>query len=360
MFYMLKMHNRLSRSATITYYLAVNTVAKFSKFMKQVKLQVQQVNYLTIDANYHGQRIDNFLLGLLKGVPKSLVYRIIRKGEVRVNKKRIKAEYKLQLGDAVRIPPVRMQSKGEVVQASASLLTLLQESIVYEDDAIMALNKPSGLAVHGGSGVRLGMIEALRQDVREGTFLELVHRLDRDTSGLVLVAKKRAALVALQRMLAQKQGISKQYLALVHGFFPAEITQIDAALTRTERASGERMVVVDAKGKAAKTLFQVLAKGKHYSLLRAEPITGRTHQIRVHSQFAGHVLAGDEKYASSIERDIDKQYQIKRLFLHARRLSFAHPLKPDTPIFIEAKLDAHWLNALDTQKLVGDISAAQL
>ncbi len=354
------MHRRLSSAITITHYLAVNTVVKFSKFMKQENLNLQQVNYVKIDDNNQGQRIDNFLIALFKTVPKSLVYRIVRKGEVRVNKKRIKAEYKLQIDDEVRIPPVRVEIKGEAVKASASLLTLLQEAVVYEDDAMMAINKPSGLAVHGGSGVRLGMIEALRQNLHTGTFLELVHRLDRDTSGLVLVAKKRAALVALQKMLANKQGISKQYLAIVHGFFPPELTQVDVALTRIERASGERIVIADEQGKASKTKFGLLAKGSHYSLVRAEPITGRTHQIRVHSQLAGHVLAGDEKYATQIELNIDKKHAIKRLFLHARRLSFLHPLKEDTPIFIEAAFDEQWLNALNKQKLVGELDATQL
>lgn len=328
--------------------------------MKQAKINPREVNYLKVDENHHLQRVDNFFLSLLKGVPKSLVYRIIRKGEVRVNKKRVKADYKLQIGDEVRIPPVRMEVIGEQAQASDSLLKLLQNAIVYEDDAIIAINKPSGLAVHGGSGVRLGMIEALRQGRREGTFLELVHRLDRDTSGLVLVAKKRAALVGLQKMLANKQGINKQYLALVHGHWPESLTQVSEKLHRTERASGERIVVVDDQGKSALTRFDFLSKGSHYSLVRAEPITGRTHQIRVHAQISGHVIAGDEKYSNQAEQSIDEKYKVKRLFLHARRLIFSHPLKPDVQVCIEAELDKQWNTILFDKQLAGQVDAQYL
>lgn len=328
--------------------------------MKRVIMDTQKVNHIEIDENNRLQRIDNFLLALLKGAPKSLIYRIIRKGEVRVNKKRIKADYKLQMGDCVRVPPVRLDVPGEQAKASESLLSLLESSIVYEDDAILAINKPSGLAVHGGSGVRLGMIEALRQSRVQGAFLELVHRLDRDTSGLVLVAKKRGALVALQKMLANKQGIQKQYLALVHGHWSTSLNQVDASLTRTLRASGERMVVVDPLGKASMTKFECLSKGSHYSLIRAEPVTGRTHQIRVHSQFSGHVIAGDDKYANQADHAIDAKYGIKRLFLHARSLSFVHPLKPDLPIYIEAEMDQQWMDALDDKKLAGNLDAQKI
>lgn len=328
--------------------------------MTQAKINPKQVNYLKIDENNHLQRVDNFFLSLLKGVPKSLIYRIIRKGEVRVNKKRVKADYKLKIGDEVRVPPVRMEAAGDKVDASKSLLTLLNNAVVYEDDAIMAINKPAGLAVHGGSGVRLGMIEALRQSKPDGAFLELVHRLDRDTSGLVLVAKKRAALVALQKMLANKQGIVKQYLALVHGAWPQSLTKVHAGLTRTERASGERMVVIDEQGKESLTRFELLSKGSHYSLVLAQPITGRTHQIRVHSQHAGHVIAGDEKYTNQAEQAIDTKYAIKRLFLHARSLSFEHPLKPDVPVYIEAQFDEAWLNVLNERQLAGVINVEQI
>jgi len=284
-----------------------------------------KVTLVEITEDNHGQRVDNFLLTALKGVPRTLVYRIIRKGEVRVNKGRVKADSRLQSGDIIRIPPVRVPDKNETPDVSPALNGLLDSAIVYEDAGLLAVNKPHGLAVHGGSGVSLGMIEALRKMRPDHTFLELVHRLDRDTSGIILVAKKRSVLTALQRMLANKSGIKKRYLALVHGAWPEGVTDVKLPLLRTERKSGERIVLVDDEGKASHTRYSLLASGSHYSLVEAEPVTGRTHQIRVHCQSQGCTIAGDEKYGDKSEQDIDRQRGVRRLCLHAHQLAFRHP-----------------------------------
>lgn len=262
----------------------------------------------------------------MRKVPKALVYRIIRKGEVRVNKKRVKAETRLAAGDLVRIPPVRLPQEQAVAQAPAGLREALSSAIVYEDDGLLAVNKPSGLAVHGGSGVNLGLIESLRQMYPAQPFLELVHRLDRDTSGIILVAKKRQVLVALQRMLTNKSGIKKRYLAMVHGRWPQPVREVQAPLKKMERQSGERIMLVDAEGKVSHTRFKLISTGSCYSLVEAEPVTGRTHQIRVHSQFQGHPIAGDEKYCDKAQEGVDKQRGVKRLMLHALRLEFRHPV----------------------------------
>ncbi len=284
-----------------------------------------KVTLIEITEDNHGQRVDNFLLTALKGVPRTLVYRIIRKGEVRVNKGRVKADSRLQSGDIIRIPPVRVPDKNETPDVSPALNGLLDSAIIYEDAGLLAVNKPHGLAVHGGSGVSLGMIEALRKMRPDHTFLELVHRLDRDTSGIILVAKKRSVLTALQRMLANKSGIKKRYLALVHGAWPAGVSDVKLPLLRTERKSGERIVLVDDEGKVSHTRYVLLAAGSHYSLVEAEPVTGRTHQIRVHCQAQGCTIAGDEKYGDKSEQDIDRQRGVRRLCLHAHQLAFRHP-----------------------------------
>lgn len=293
------------------------------------ELDTSQVSWLTISEANAGQRLDNFLLSTLKGVPKTLIYRIIRKGEVRVNKKRAKADTRLADGDQLRIPPLRLAQRGETPPVSSVLKDKLDAAIVYEDEALLVVNKPSGLAVHGGSGVSLGMIEALRKMRPQHTFLELVHRLDRDTSGLVLVAKKRKALTTLQRMLADKQGIGKYYLALVHGHWSQQITAVDLPLLRTERQSGERIVRVSDDGKSALTRYKCLAVGRDYSLVQAEPVTGRTHQIRVHCQASGSAIAGDIKYRNLTEQQLDDKTQVTRLCLHAWRLVFRHPISGD-------------------------------
>lgn len=297
--------------------------------MSKTQHDPSRVSMIRIGEDNHGQRVDNFLLTLLKGAPKSLVYRIIRKGEVRVNKGRVKADTRLSSGDVVRVPPVRLPEQGEVPDVSPALSSMLGDAIIYEDEGLLAVNKPHGLAVHGGSGVSLGLIEALRKLRPEHSFLELVHRLDRDTSGVILIAKKRSVLTALQQMLVNKQGIRKQYLALVHGQWDASVKEVKLPLLRTERQSGERIVVVSDEGKSAHTRTRLLSSGRHYSLIEAEPVTGRTHQIRVHALSQGHIIAGDQKYSDKILADADKGQGINRLCLHAWQLRFRHPLTGD-------------------------------
>lgn len=294
--------------------------------MSKTRHDPTRVSFIQIDEDNHGQRVDNFLLTLLKGAPKSLVYRIIRKGEVRLNKGRVKADSRLSAGDTLRVPPVRLPEQGEVPDVSPALAELLRGSILHEDDGLLAVNKPHGLAVHGGSGVSLGMIEALRKLRPQHSFLELVHRLDRDTSGVILVAKRRSVLTALQQMLVNKQGIRKQYLALVHGQWDANVQDVKLPLLRTERQSGERIVVVSEEGKSAHTRTRLLSSGRKYSLIAAEPVTGRTHQIRVHCLSQGHIIAGDQKYSDKVLSEMDKTQGIQRLCLHAWQLNFRHPM----------------------------------
>ncbi len=283
-----------------------------------------KVRFLTIDEDIAGQRIDNFLLTNLKGAPKSLIYRIVRKGEVRVNKGRIKPEYKLKAGDIVRVPPVRLATRADMKKPSQSLAELLNKSVLFEDDAIIVLNKPSGLAVHGGSGVQLGLIESLRQ-VRDDRFLELVHRLDRDTSGCIMVAKSRRGLRYMQELLREGR-INKVYHALVFGGWAKRCSKVDVALLKNQLPSGQRMVrAVESSTQGAKeslTRFNILANYPECTLIEAKPITGRTHQIRVHTQYAGHAILGDDKYGDREQGAIIHKIGLKRLFLHARRLDF--------------------------------------
>ncbi len=305
----------------------------------------QGVRFITIDAEQDGQRIDNFLKTQLKGVPKSLIYRILRKGEVRVNKKRIKPEYKLCVGDEIRVPPVRVAEENALPSSKLGSVQALANQIIYEDDAIIVLNKPSGLAVHGGSGLSFGVIEGLRALRPESRFLELVHRLDRDTSGLLLVAKKRSALKHLHEQLRVKT-MRKQYLALVRGQWQPHVKAVNAPLLKNILQSGERIVRVNSEGKPSETRFQIMQKFANATLVMASPITGRTHQIRVHTLHAGHPIACDDKYG---ERDFDEQVKkagLHRLFLHAYRLTFTHPVT-GKEMSVEAPLDKELQSALD-------------
>jgi 23S rRNA pseudouridine955/2504/2580 synthase len=282
-----------------------------------------KVRLVAVDAGSAGQRVDNFLLRELKGVPKSRIYNLLRRGEVRVNKGRVKAEYRLQDGDQVRIPPVR-SAAAEATPGSApsqGLQQRLTAAILFEDDGLLVLDKPAGLAVHGGSGLSYGLIEALRAMRPEARFLELVHRLDRDTSGCIMVAKKRSALVALHAAL-RGEGVDKRYLALVAGQWPRARRRVAAPLEKNTLQSGERMVRVSTAGKEALTEFEVIEQFAQATLVEARPITGRTHQIRVHAQYAGHPLACDDKYG---DREADARFReqgLRRLFLHAHSLSF--------------------------------------
>jgi len=279
---------------------------------------------LTIDEHSAGQRLDNFLARQLKGVPRARLYRALRKGEVRVNKGRVRADYRLAEGDIVRIPPLYSPSPGAPAPAPVSTLETLARSIVYEDDDLLAVNKPSGLAVHGGSGISFGLIEALRQLRPDSACLELVHRLDRDTSGLVLVAKRAPVLRELHRQLRGKD-VDKRYIALAAGKWPAATRVVEVPLQKNVLQSGERMVHASREGKPALTRFRVLERLDGATLLEARPVTGRTHQIRVHARHAGHPLLGDEKYGTAQAAELARRLGLNRLFLHAASLCFTLP-----------------------------------
>ena len=304
------------------------------------------VKLVTIAADEAGQRIDNFLRNQLKGVPKSMIYRIVRKGEVRVNKKRIKPEYKLQSGDEVRIPPVRIAERDEApVSAKLDKVAALNDCIIFEDDYLLVLNKPSGTAVHGGSGLSFGVIEGLRALRPEARFLELVHRLDRETSGVLLVAKKRSALRALHEQLRMK-GMQKDYLALVRGQWQSHCKVVQAPLLKNILQSGERIVRVNAEGKPSETRFKVEERFENATLVKASPVTGRTHQIRVHTLHAGHPIAFDDRYG---DREFDSELKgtgLDRLFLHAAALRFEHPNTWEI-MRVEAPLDKKLRHCLD-------------
>ena len=316
--------------------------------MRRMKLETTpksssplQVAFASIDDDQAGQRLDNFLMARLKGVPKSRIYNAIRKGEVRVNKGRSKPEYKILSGDQIRIPPIRVADEKDLAKASNQIQKLLNESILYEDEGLLVINKPAGLAVHGGSGINLGLIETLRQMRPDARYLELVHRLDRDTSGCIMIAKKRSYLRFLQAALreksqqeASKGDIRKTYQALVIGQWPANKLRVDVPLLKMELNTDERIVKVHPEGKSSLTEFSVLARYQGYTLIEARPVTGRTHQIRVHAQYAGHSLVGDEKYGHDETNLHMRELGFKRLFLHASALSF---YLPNTPDMIEVK-----------------------
>lgn len=296
------------------------------------------VKMLEISDDEAGQRIDNYLLTKLKGVPKSLIYRIVRKGEVRVNKGRVKPEYKLQAGDIVRVPPVRVSEKTHApISNKLNKVASLENQIIFEDDCLLVLNKPSGIAVHGGSGLSFGVIEGLRALRPEARFLELVHRLDRDTSGILLVAKKRSALRNLHEQLRIKT-VQKDYLALVRGQWQSHVKVIQAPLLKNELASGERIVKVNQDGKPSETRFSIEERYPNATLVKASPVTGRTHQIRVHTLHAGHPIAMDDKYG---DKDFDTEMRLlglNRLFLHAASIRFEHPKTGET-LRLNAPLD---------------------
>ncbi|MCX2779342.1 23S rRNA pseudouridine(955/2504/2580) synthase RluC [Microbulbifer thermotolerans] len=282
------------------------------------------VQFLTVPGELAGQRIDNFLLARMKGVPRARIYRILRKGEVRVNKGRVKAEYRLAAGDVVRVPPVRAGEQGEVPVAGDQLRRLLEASVLYDAHGLLVIDKPAGLAVHGGSGVRLGLIEALRQMYPQSPFIELVHRLDRDTSGAIMVARKRSVLQHVQAELRSGR-VGKSYLALAAGKWPRGRRVVEAPLRKNTLKSGERMVSVDPEGKPSETQFRVLERFAGATLLSAEPVTGRTHQIRVHAQFAGCPLAGDAKYTADGTNRVFRELGLKRLFLHSASVRCSLP-----------------------------------
>lgn len=274
---------------------------------------------LEVGEDAAAQRIDNFLLRHLKGVPKSHVYRVLRSGEVRVNSGRVKPEYRLQPGDRVRVPPIRVSQEVKTKPKPAEF------PLVHEDAALLVIDKPAGVAVHGGSGVSYGVIESLRASRPQAKYLELAHRLDRDTSGLLLVAQKRGALVELHRMLRDGE-VEKVYLAAVKGAWKGGPRELRESLHKYVDARGERRVAVREDGMSAVTRVRVLKKSADFSLLEVRLLTGRTHQIRVHLAYAGHPVLGDSKYGDfELNRRLEKE-GVRRLFLHASRLAFAHPV----------------------------------
>jgi 23S rRNA pseudouridine955/2504/2580 synthase len=294
-----------------------------------------------------GQRIDNFLLRYLKGVPKSFVYRILRKGEVRVNKGRIKALYRLQAGDRVRIPPVR-QAFSPPREPSTGLKARLGDAIQYEDERIIVINKPSGMAVHGGSGINAGVIEALRAVRPDASRLELVHRLDRDTSGCLLISKRPSVLRTLHELIRENR-VDKRYLALLAGSWRKGAKKVDAPLLKNTLQGGERVVRVDPKGKSAETRFRRLERYAEATLVEVQLITGRTHQIRVHSAWLGSPVLGDSKYGDEAANRRMRELGLRRLFLHAHQIRFRWPGESEDTV-IEAALPEALQAVLNTMK----------
>ncbi len=291
----------------------------------------QAVHWVEVHADDAGQRIDNFLIARLTGVPKSHVYRILRSGEVRINSKRVEASQRVAAGDRIRIPPVRTAERESDVPAPHFKLPVL-----FEDEAFLALDKPAGIAVHGGSGVAHGVIESLRAMRPEARFLELVHRLDRETSGVLLVAKKRHALTALHESMRTRD-MDKRYHVAVAGRFRNALQRVRLALAKRTTAEGEKRVSVSDSGQEAETVFRRLARGAEFSLLEAELLTGRTHQIRVHLAHLRHPVLGDDKYGDfELNKRLRKE-GLKRMFLHAHSLAFAHPVSGE-PLAIESPL----------------------
>lgn len=277
---------------------------------------------ITIKKDQAGQRIDNFLFTYLKGIPKTRIYKMLRKGEVRVNKGRIKPVYRLKPDDMVRLPPVKLEMNKPKVSANLNQVKVLEERIIYESNRLLIINKPSGIAVHGGSGDSYGVIEALRSLRPDAQYLELVHRLDKLTSGCLMIAKKRSTLRYLHEQLREHR-IQKTYQAWVWGHWPEQLTEIDEPILTRRFANGDRKSVVDPDGKSSKTLFKCLKRTKKLSLIEAKPKTGRMHQIRVHCAWAGHPICGDSKYL----KDESLVRKHKRLYLHAQRLKFKE--RPD-------------------------------
>lgn len=302
-----------------------------------------RVQWVEITEDHTEQRLDNFLITRLKGVPKSRIYRIVRKGEVRVNKGRVDINYRLATGDIVRIPPIRQSESSEgAPPVSRHLVDILKNKILFEDNALLILNKPAGIPVHGGSGINSGIIEGFRQLNPNQVFLELVHRLDRDTSGCLLIAKKRSALRSLHEQF-RSDSIKKTYVALLAGQWARKKLIVNQPLIKNVGKGGERMVVINQNGKESETLFRRLKLFQDSTLVEATPKTGRTHQIRVHAAYLSHPIIGDERYGLY---DMNKAFRnrgYKHMFLHAESLQFQHPASGQT-ITVSVPLPSHFLD----------------
>ncbi len=290
-----------------------------------------QASYVEINQEQAGQRIDNFLITYLKDIPKSHIYRVLRRGEIRVNKGRIKPTYRLQEGDQIRLPPLQHQAR-ETILPNLNQVRVLEQHILYQDERLLVLNKPAGMAVHGGSGISFGVIESLRALYPNAPFLELVHRLDRETSGCLMIAKKRSILRELHTLLRESK-IKKQYTALVKGHWPRRQQMVTLPLAKNYLQSGERIVRVSDEGKASRTHFEIIRTFSKTTLLCVTPITGRTHQIRVHTAQTGYPIVGDSKYGNPVFNQYMADKQLKRLFLHAAKLDI-----PEMQLTLEAPL----------------------
>lgn len=302
------------------------------------------VTTLIVDENGEGQRIDNFLMRHLKGVPKSHIYRILRSGEVRVNSRRIAATHKLSAGEVLRIPPVRTAAP-EAKPGKLPTTILFADAVIFEDDALLALNKPAGMAVHGGSGISRGVIEQLRYERPQAKFLELAHRLDRETSGVLLIGKKRSALTALHEMMRQNQ-MNKRYLMLVKGVWSNQKQRVVLPLQKYELESGEKRVNVEQGGQHSESIFHLREHLGEFTLLEAELITGRTHQLRVQLAHLGFPILGDDKYGDFALNKALQKRGLKRMFLHSAQTRLKHPLTGE-PLDLKAPLPPELERFLD-------------
>lgn len=311
-------------------------------------MKKQAVVYLTVEPDYADQRIDNFLVTKLKGVPKTRIYRILRKGEVRINKKRVAPSYRLQAGDLIRIPPIQLAEPASPKVPGRSLVNTLSNRILYQDNQLLIINKPTGIPVHGGSKVKIGIVEALRCMYPKLPHLELAHRLDADTSGCLILAKKRGILKELHELLRAGK-MQKIYLALTKGHWKTTELRVEAPLQKNQLAGGERIVKVNREGKPSLTVFKTLQTFVDSTLVEVYLYTGRTHQIRVHAQYRHHPVAGDEKYGDKEFNKKVRDQGLKRLFLHAHSIEFTLPSTKQT-IKVIAPLDAdleHYLKSIN-------------
>lgn len=309
------------------------------------KVSVIPVTYLTIEEDYAGQRIDNFLVTYLKNLPKTRIYRILRKGEVRVNKKRVQPSYRLQAGDNVRLPPMHLEERPISTEPPRWSVDLLNERILYEDKGLMIINKPPGIPVHGGSNISVGVIETLRSMYPQYPHLELAHRLDLDTSGCLILAKKRSILKELHELLREGE-VHKVYLTLTKGNWTKPELRVEASLKKNYLSNGERIVKVDQEGKPSLTVFAPVKSYGNAMLVEATLHTGRTHQIRVHARHRSHPVAGDEKYGDKEFNKEMRQFGLKRLFLHSHLIEFTLP-SSGQHVKVVAALDADLQSCLD-------------